>query len=311
MNGEFKDTTKIIRKRKGTTVVNKEKNCIPKFDNPHNPNGRRGNSGNGSASPYQEPNYEKTKQRRKYAIEEMANNTFDTEHSCFLTITFDGEKWGKENTTNLKWTYNEIKNFIKRLNYNYDGFAYIMTYARQNNTNWHYHMLCNLPPQATEKSIQTLWGHGRVDKSEHKSEKHFENSIKYLIKNLKSCEDELKGKKAYLCSRNVKRNIRICSWKDEDRGMYTKERKKIIAKGVDSFEWVREYEQKIGVVNTTEYPPNITVNDILFNAELTDELKMMGYKECVVHTKVYFYKGGNDDVFPAPQFAVPKSQKKK
>ena len=85
MNGEFKDTTKIIRKRKGTTVVNKEKNCIPKFDNPHNPNGRRGNSGNGSASPYQEPNYEKTKQRRKYAIEEMANNTFDTEHSCFLT----------------------------------------------------------------------------------------------------------------------------------------------------------------------------------------------------------------------------------
>lgn len=314
MEFERKDTLKFINGRKKTIAVIKDNNPIPKKTT-----GRRGKRDPNRSSaevdtknPFGEPNYAKTQQRRRQGVREMISNSLDKEHSCFVTFTFDGERLGKENVTNLDWAHKEFRKFIKRVDYRYDNFVYIATFARQNNENWHYHMLCNFPPETTEKEIREMWGNGRVGKTSFKSAEHFENVIKYLIKNMEKSKDELKGRKGYLSSFNAKRDMRVCSWKEEDSEKYAEWSTKIVERGKGSVKVLHKGEKATGVikeeidVNTGEIH-----SDIIIGVELDEDMKKQGYRKLMTRTEVYSSQGSNEDVFPVPQFAVLKPQKKK
>lgn len=314
MEFERKNTDKLVMGRKKTVAIIKDNNLITK-----NPTGRKGKRtinkgsiGGDTLDPFGEQNYVKTKRRRKIGIKEIIENNFDMEHSRFVTLTFDGERLGKENVANLDWTHKEFAKFIKRVNYRYANFKYVATFARQRNGNWHYHMLCNFPPETTETEIKEMWGNGRVDKTTFKGARHYENVKKYLLKNMENNEAELKGRKGYLSSFNAKRNIRVCSWKEEDIEEFLHWSAKIVERGRGSVKLLHTSESATGVIreivdtNTGEI-----YEDIIPNAELDDELKELGYRKLITRTEVYLSRGSNDDVFPAPQFAVPKQQKKK
>lgn len=314
MEFETKDTDKFIVERGRTIAVIKDNNPIPKKTV-----GRRGKRDPNRSSaeadtknPFGDLNYVKTQQRRIRGVMEILNNCFDKEHSRFVTLTFDGEKVGKENAMDLDWTHKAFAKFIKRVNYRYDNFMYLATFARQQNGNWHYHMICNFPPETTENDIKEIWGNGKVDKSTYQSTCHYENCKKYLLKNMKESKDESKGRKGYLSSFNAKRNIRVCSWKKEDSEDFAHWNAVIVERGKESVSTLYKGEKATGVIKEE---PDVKTgkihSDIIVGIELDEELKKQGYRKLITRTEVYLSQGSNEDVFPAPRFAVLKLQKKK
>lgn len=314
MSFKVQNTEKITIKRKGTVITVKDNNPIPR-----NPVGRKGKcksntnfSDKKSLTSSGDIYYEITKHRRRGGIDEIIQNNFDKEHSIFVTLTFDEKRLGKANVTNLDWTHKEFAKFIKRIGYRYDNFGYIATFSRQKIGNWHYHMICNLPPETTEREIRDLWRNGRVDKSTYQSTMHYENVKKYLIKNMEAIENELRGRKGYLSSLNAKRNIHIRSWRDEDKDKYDVESRKIVERGVESVTMVSNSEEWVGVMlDTRDGATGEVYKKLLPYRELTEGLIKLGGVECFKKTEVYFSKGSNEDIFPAPQFAVLKSPKPK
>lgn len=314
MEFERKDTAKFVVERMKTIAILKDNNLIPK-----NPTGRKGKRtinkgsiGGDTLDPFGEQNYVKTKQRRKIGIKEIIRNNFDEEHSRFVTLTFDGERLGKENVANLDWTHKEFGKFIKRVNYRYDNFKYVATFARQQNGNWHYHMLCNFPPETTEREIKEIWGNGRVDKTAFQNTCHYENVIKYLLRNMDSSEDELKGRKGYLSSFNAKKNIRVCSWKEEDSEEYLHWNAVIVERGKESVKVLYKGKKATGIIKEEiDTKTGKILSDIIIGVELDENMKKQGYIKLNTRTEVYLSQGSNEDVFPPPQFAVPKPQKKK
>ncbi len=312
MTFEVQNTVKFIIKRGGTVIIIKDNNPIPR-----NPVGRKEKRKLNTSCSDGDPNYEMTKYRRRHAIKDIIQNSFDKEHSKFITLTFDEKKLGKENVTNLDWTHKEFAKFIKKINYRYDNFSYIATFSRQKTGNWHYHIICNLPPETTEREIRELWKNGRVDKTTYKSTMHYEKVKNYLIKNMEAIENELRGRKGYLSSVNAKRNINICSWLDEDKDKYYGESKKIVEGGKESVSIMSSSEEWIGTMLDKRDGGTGEVYKMLLPFwELTEGLMKLGGEECIKKTEVYFCANSNGDLFPAPQFAVlkhpkPKTRKKK
>ncbi len=151
-----------------------------------------------------------------------------------------------------------------------------------------------------------------MDKTTFKDARHYENVKKYLLKNMENNEAELKGRKGYLSSFNAKRNIRVCSWKEEHSEDYAHWSNVIVERGNGSAKLLHTSERTTGVIReTVDTNTGEIYEDIIPNAELDDELKELGYRKLITRTEVYLSRGSNDDVFPAPQFAVRKQQKKK
>ena len=133
-----------------------------------------------------------------------------------ITLTFDANKFPQKDFTDLKTAKAEFSKFIKRMNDHYDNFRHVTVYARQENRNWHFHMLCNLDVNTQQKFIEEIWGLGIVDTA-HKGDKlAFKRIVKYMCDNMEENFHELTGERAVLYSRGLQDNLKLKYWDKED-----------------------------------------------------------------------------------------------
>lgn len=127
----------------------------------------------------------------------------------FLTLTFE------ENVTDLDYSHNELKKWIKRVNYQVfktkkSEMKYVAVIEFQKRGAVHYHILCNLP-YIDVNSLAKTWGHGFIKLNKIKGDRgrfgsdECDNVGAYVCKYMtKDNDDErLKGRKSYLMSQNL------------------------------------------------------------------------------------------------------------
>jgi hypothetical protein len=127
----------------------------------------------------------------------------------FLTLTFE------ENITDLDYANNELKKWIKRVNYQVfktkkSEMKYVAVIEFQKRGAVHYHILCNLP-YIDVNSLAETWGHGFIKLNRIKGDKgrfgsdECDNVGAYVCKYMtKDNDDErLIGRNTYLMSRNL------------------------------------------------------------------------------------------------------------
>lgn len=127
----------------------------------------------------------------------------------FLTLTFE------ENVTDLNYSNNELKKWIKRVNYQVfktkkSEMKYVAVIEFQKRGAVHYHMLCNLP-YIDVNSLAETWGHGFIKLNKIKGDKErFGSSecdnvgayvCKYMTKD--NADDRLKDRRSFLMSQNL------------------------------------------------------------------------------------------------------------
>lgn len=234
------DGIKVIISRNKTIVVDVNNLVIP--------DGSRANqlkfSGIGEGK-YAEYNYGKRIKHRAKKIRELCNNSFDAENCMFVTLTFDANLSPDKDFTNLTTAHEEFKKFIKRVNERYSDFKYIATFSKQLNCNrWHYHLICNFDDSVTTRDIRLLWENGYVSKSEITTYLSFKNHVNYLIKNARESAGELRGRKGYLTSKNVERDIIIRSWRPEQAEDFEEVAGDIMGNGVCLlYKFCKEYNE--------------------------------------------------------------------
>lgn len=127
----------------------------------------------------------------------------------FLTLTFE------ENITDLDYSNKELKDFIRRVNYQVFKtkkcvMKYVAVIEFQKRGAVHYHMLCNLP-YVDVNALAEIWGHGFVKLNKIKGDKNrfgsdeCDNVGAYVCKYMTKDNDDsrLKERKSYLMSRNL------------------------------------------------------------------------------------------------------------
>lgn len=160
-------------------------------------------------------NYYKTIKRRSKEFRALAYINFRVLNTKFVTLTFDPRIF--ENATDLKTCNKSFAKFVKRVRYYYNDFIYLAVYSKQDNGNWHYHMLCNFDMNVKNKTIQDIWRYGMVESTSITSNSEFETKISYCTDNMRQCAmSDLQGKKGYLPAKELQREVEISSWTDSD-----------------------------------------------------------------------------------------------
>lgn len=166
---------------------------------------------------FSQSNYWRRLKKRRDTFKEIAFNNFEVPHVSLVTLTFDDSNRNDKDYTVLDQTHREFKNFILRMNRVYDNFRYIAVFSRQQNGNWHYHMLCNLDRQTSSEEIGAIWKLGYVWIDYIESNSDFYDKVSYCVRNMQECGvAELQGEKGYLCSKNLNRNIVLRTWKEDE-----------------------------------------------------------------------------------------------
>lgn len=166
---------------------------------------------------YAASNYIRRLKMRREVFNELVYNNFAVPNVSFITLTFDDSKRGEKDYTQLQQTHREFKNFILRMNRRYEGFKYVATFGRQENGNWHYHILCNLDDDTTHSEIEAIWKLGYVWIEYLKNYSELYDKASYCIRNMNAIGfTELQGEKGYLCSKNLQRNIILRTWKENE-----------------------------------------------------------------------------------------------
>lgn len=166
-------------------------------------------------SDYAKFNYYNRMKKRRQEIREICWNNFDLPDVVMLTLTFDQKGNVEKNFAQLEDAHQEFKRFIQRVNSHYENFKYLTTFSRQNNGNWHYHVICNFQHSITNNEIMNLWKNGITYVSYIDTIEGYKKAITYLTDNMDESADALKGKHGYLCSRSVERDIKLVSWREE------------------------------------------------------------------------------------------------
>lgn len=168
-------------------------------------------------SRYEQFNYIKRMKVRRETIRELVYNNFDTPYVSMITLTFDSERFENLDFTDLNVAHKEFKKFIQRMNFNFDNFKYVATFSRQQNNNWHYHMICNIGNLTTKEQIEKIWNRGLVWVVYIFKESKLREEVNYCIDNMgQVAASDLKHEKGYLASKGLRRNLILCSWKPEE-----------------------------------------------------------------------------------------------
>ncbi|MCM1219508.1 MAG: hypothetical protein NC548_33935 [Lachnospiraceae bacterium] len=228
-------------------------------------------------SNYADCNYRNRMKKRRREVREICWNNFDLPYVVMLTLTFDQNSQKEKNFTHIETAHHEFKKFIQRVNSHYQDFRYISTFSRQNNGNWHYHIMCNFQHSIANNEIKNLWKNGITYISYIKTTEDYNRAIQYLTDNMNESADALKGKHGYMCSRSVERDIELVSWREEQFNDF-----------LEAFEKVKEnkrtilYECKnpLGIKGTyTDEETGETFEVHLLNQELDPMLEQAGYKK--------------------------------
>lgn len=167
-----------------------------------------------SPSDYNELNYCNRMKIRRNTIKELVYNNFSTKFAVMMTLTFDPQN-EKVDPMDLNEVRKEFKKFIQRMNDHYIEFTYVSTHSRQNNGDWHFHVICNLLLDTPANEIMKIWKNGIVNILPLDNELILKNSMNYLIYNMEQSAPELKGRYGYFCSKNLQRDIVLKSWDDK------------------------------------------------------------------------------------------------
>lgn len=162
---------------------------------------------------YRHGNNLKRHRQRTDSIWDIVQNNFCEENAAFATLTFDPKE--TSNTDDLDTALRYFRNFIIRVNRQYEQFLYLATYARQQNGRWHFHLLYNAP-FISASTLSVLWICGNIHVSRTLTREDIGHKTKYLLKNLQQNEDELVGRKGYLYSRNLRRSTVLKSWREQE-----------------------------------------------------------------------------------------------
>ena len=269
-----------------------------------NPNKKKCKSGSGK-SKYETSNYNKRMRTRRSEIRQICYNNFQIGKMSSITLTFD-PNIDEINMTDLDATHKEFDKFIKRMNHHFDDFIYIATFSRQCNGNWHYHIICNIDDTISEQEIQKIWSMGMIKKKIIDDEKYFKNGMNYLIKNLDSIRDELKGRSGYKRSRNAMTDIVIDLDKADEQTADELCEKIMQSQKV----WITyQTEKSIGIMKRyiDEYTGE-TSEFVDFDRELSDELKNKGYESLKIKSTSYSIDYRFIELLPPLKIAVRKKQ---
>jgi hypothetical protein len=218
---------------------------------------------------------------------------------------------------NLDFAYKEFKKFMQRMNYRYDNLCYLAVFDVQNNSNWHFHMLINLPDKVREAEIEEIWKNGRVSISRiHGDEAMFKSEINYLIKNMvnsiKYLNDNIESKGAekhsFLRSKNLKRNIALNSW-DADRTEYDKLLNDIRLTN-PTYKPLYTTTRLIGTKSVKIDNQNLEVNEIInYGTLYTEEMQERGIEPAFsVNTYLSLSQTYLSESFPEPYQATRKAR---
>lgn len=304
LKAELTNMMKLKISRKRTEC--RDYGNLPKVCRKSN-SGKKDKSKCESKSKYEESNYRKRMLMRIKQIKEICHNSFQIGKMSSVTLTFDPEKDKDMDFTNLDTAHKEFDKFIKRMNHHFDNFVYIATFARHENQNWHYHMLCNIDKTVTEKQIEKIWKNGRVEKNMVNDKDYFKNSIIYLVKNLNESGAELKGRSGYKRSRNAEPDKIITLDKlDSDECDYFANKimqSKSVNKSYD-------FEKSIGIMK--EYTNKDTGEVDCYvdlGADLSSEFKNKGYENLNIKMTSYSIDVLFDEMFPPLKTATLKKHK--
>ena len=126
------------------------------------------------------------------------------------------------------------------MNYRYDNFKYVAVMGRQDNGNWHYHMICNLA-HIDFYELQKIWGMGSGYISKITDMASLKIRVNYLNKNMSLASTDLKGETGYLKSTGLNRNIVIRSWRDEEQVAFENENSFLDAARAKGMKCINKY----------------------------------------------------------------------
>lgn len=197
--------------------VSKYAECVPvDTDNQSKSKKKKMNPADNIRSEYFILNQIRKYKRDCRKIKTLCTNNFYPDNVMHVTLTFDSESFPQKDFTDLKTAKAEFSKFIKRMNEHYDNFRHVTVYARQENKNWHFHMLCNLDRKTKKIFVREIWGFGAVRALYKNNRKAVDNLVIYLCKNLKKNFDEYVDKRAFVYSKGLQDNIYLRQWKLEE-----------------------------------------------------------------------------------------------
>lgn len=146
--------------------------------------------------------------------------------------------------TDLKLCNKKFKQFIGRMHYRYTNFKYVAVMGKQENGNWHYHMVCNLN-YINFDTLLKIWGLGGVYVSVIKNKTELAKVTNYAKKNIKFASKDLKGEKGYLASKTgLNRNIVVRSWADNESLEFEKQDKRLGKEKNNGLKPISKYTRK-------------------------------------------------------------------
>ena len=159
-------------------------------------------------------NYKKRIKERAANFRSYAFINFVKKGTQFVTLTFDNKL--VPNANDLDIAHEHFRKFIKRIQSKFSDFRYLATFSRQNNGNWHYHMLCNFDDTVTSTEINNIWKYGVSHSTWITSGDELYTKISYCIDNMfKVSYSDLKGEKGYLHSHRLQNHVVLRSWNDK------------------------------------------------------------------------------------------------
>jgi len=215
---------------------------------------------------YHTKNYKQRRSVRNSVLRELVENNFQIRKCIFITLTFDPSKGDTiaepENEPEIpKNSFDDIldelifpgskpdeaddinqgesifqdlgtcnkyfKNFIKRINYRYDGFKYVAVMSRQKTGRWHYHMICNLNYISYDE-LNHIWGMGSTYVRGIKTKTAFIKTENYCMKNMTVASGDLRGQKGYLASRGLNRDICLRSWRKTEENDFKQQEQRLL-----------------------------------------------------------------------------------
>lgn len=187
------------------------------------------------------PFYESFKIIEEFDISDMSNKLFspDIVEAKENTKTDEGD----EKYHDIKTCNAEFKKFIKRMNYRYDNFKYVAVMSKQDNGNWHYHMVCNLSYIEFDKLVQ-IWRRGGVYIQKITSVMDLSKVTNYFNKNMQTSSVDLKGENGYLASKKgLNKNIELRSWSDKEteRRYFEVENRRLDKAKGDGMKYINKY----------------------------------------------------------------------
>lgn len=159
--------------------------------------------------------YAKTNKRRAAEFRSLAFLNFRTGDVMLVTLTFDEKKI---NCKDFDVCRDEFRKFIKRLRGKFRNLVYLGVCSKQDNGNFHYHLLMNLPDDVRNKEIQTVWRLGGTNCSSLYHFDELSNAINYCIKNMMEIAwTDLKGEKAFVHGNGMQKPKVFRSWDKHEK----------------------------------------------------------------------------------------------